>query len=201
MVVEAISEGADVNQVFPNGKSLLHLASEMGDRQICNALVDAGADPNAVRGTRHYSLLHTAVASSNFGMISVLLELNATPSVRTSNGLTPLHFAARTGQVYAAHKLLDHRADINSVDDRGRSPLYLAAERNDMEMVRMLIKHGADVNIADQLNRTPYSVAKSNEFKDIQSELIENGAITKIPQRRRSELKTCYSSESGPSRS
>lgn len=188
---QAVEDGADFRIVGENDKSLLRIAAESGKRPICEWLLTLGADVNETRGARKYSLLHNAVASSNFGMASILLDLGAAPSLKTSNTATPLHIAARTGQSYLAENLIRHRAEINASDNNGRTPLHWAVEKDDASMTKLLISHGADVNSTDRKRRTPLAIALAHGQSEIEKLLLQNGAdskaLTKQPWSQRVE--------------
>lgn len=142
------------------GKSFLRLAGETGRRDIFHLLVQFGADPNEAAGPRKYSLLHNAVASTNFGFASSLLAAGAFPSPRCSSGATPLHFAARTGQEFLVTKLLKNKANINAQDDCGQTALHVAVKKGYVGSAKLLIQSRADVHLPDRQGVTPYKVAE-----------------------------------------
>ena len=154
------------------GKPLLRIAAELGHRDICELLVEQGADVNETMGVRKHSILHNAVSRSDYGTSSILLDLGADPNVKASNEATPLQFAARSGQVYLAAKLLNHGAKVDGQDNQGRSALHWAAEKSDFDMVKFLLKHNCDANLADRRGRTPLSIAFANGSHEI-AELLE----------------------------
>ena len=117
--------------VCNDGKSLLNEAAKRKHIAVCRWLIENGLDVNAKFGARRFSMLHSAVAASDFGLASTLLELGANPSPTASNRSTPLHIAARTGQVYLAEKLIDGRAVLDAADTNGRTALHWAVEKND----------------------------------------------------------------------
>jgi len=76
------------------------------------------------------------------------------PNAKDRRGRTPLHYAAREGNLEAVRLLLEHKADPNAKDRRGRTPLHYAVKASD-EVVAELVKAGADVNARDDRGRTP----------------------------------------------
>ena len=173
---KAIESGANISWARIRGSNLLRYSAERGKQAICKLLVVNGADVNEVDGARKFSLLHHAAACSNFGMASILLDLEAEPNPKASNDATPLHIAARTGQGYLANKLLNHRANINAQDNQGRTPLHLAVSKNDLAMVKLLVKFNCDLDLSDKKGRTPWSIASSCQYSDIQEILVAQGA-------------------------
>lgn len=60
--------------------------------------------------------------------------------IKCELGTTPVHVAARHGNVAALELLHAATANLAAVDDLGRTPLHLAAFRNDEAVVVWLIK-------------------------------------------------------------
>lgn len=67
--------------------------------------------------------------------------------------MTPIHLAAKSGNLKACELLLDAacavRDYINSEDDGGWTPLVWACEHGHTEVARYLIKKGADLHRRD----------------------------------------------------
>jgi ankyrin repeat protein len=64
--------------------------------------------------------------------------------------ISPLHEAARKGDVTEAKKLLDAGADLTARDEHLRStPLAWAARFGQLEMVKFLLGHGAPKRLPD----------------------------------------------------
>jgi ankyrin repeat protein len=65
-------------------------------------------------------------------------------------GITPLHNAAKAGDVAKAKTLLKAGADIHARDDHNRStPLAWAARFGQLEMAKFLLRHGAARTLPD----------------------------------------------------
>jgi ankyrin repeat protein len=61
-------------------------------------------------------------------------------------GMTPLHHAARQGNLMAVRSLLDGGADVNKTSFDSSTPLAVAVLNSQFDVALELIKHGADVN-------------------------------------------------------
>jgi ankyrin repeat protein len=61
-------------------------------------------------------------------------------------GLTPLHHAARQGNLAAVRSLLDGGADINKASFDSSTPLAIALLNSQFDVAMEMIKRGADVN-------------------------------------------------------
>lgn len=99
-------------------KSLLTGLSEV-DVQV----LLTGADEDG------YTAMHRAAYNNRGAMLRYLLLQGAGGCVhaRTVDGWTPLHSAARWGQVEAVQLLLSNGADINATTSGQQTPLHLAA--------------------------------------------------------------------------
>ena len=77
-----------------------------------------------------------------------------------SGGLTPLHFAARDGNLRLARMLVDAGADLQRPSGNGTRPLVAAIINNHIELALYLLEKGADPNTADDFHkRTPLFAA------------------------------------------
>lgn len=77
--------------------------------EIANALLEAGADPNAIVPNSG-SVLEWAVESGNLRLVEVLLDNGA--DVDLIGNTTALIVAARTGNTCAAKLLINRGADV-----------------------------------------------------------------------------------------
>ena len=92
--------------------------------------------------------------------------------------MTPLAWAARSGNVSVAALLLDKGARPDSIDHNRRTPLMWATQNQHTTVLAMLLKKGADPNLADKEGRTPLSWAAEYGNCHIIYILLENGAST-----------------------
>lgn len=154
-VKSLISQGADVNyeQVIRQGNSwgptttpLCH-AARWGRAQIAAILIENGANVN-LREPVGLSALHYASIYNHVLTMQLLISKGALIEARTDEGRTPLHEAAAKGQKEATTILLDHHADINSMDFVGRSVLSLAVDGNHLILVEHLANRGVDLDVA-----------------------------------------------------
>jgi uncharacterized protein len=74
----------------------LHFATQQGDINSAQILIDAGADVNAPH-PEHGSPLVIAIASGHENMAKFLLEHGADPNIADAWGVAPLHYALHQG--------------------------------------------------------------------------------------------------------
>eukprot|EP00752_Nemacystus_decipiens_P010676 g9507.t1 len=151
--VSLLAAGADVNLGCERYKSpVIHNAVGRGHVEILRAMIEHGADVNAVN-TKQCTALHCAVVSSNPEVCDVLIEAGANVEARDNRGATPLHFAAIRPSLEASIRLLKHGANINAQYGEMLTPLVLAASvagaQGAAEVVECLLRADVDETIAD----------------------------------------------------
>jgi ankyrin repeat protein len=159
-----LDHGADPNlpeeQYAPKGKAL-YSAVYNGHYEIAKLLLERGAFPNPPVESSGDALWVSREWRPNKGMEELLLSYGAEPahehteedwSTQAHNWLriTPLHQAARKGDVREAKKLLAAGADLTARDEHLQStPLAWAAKFGQVEMVKFLLKRGAPKTLPD----------------------------------------------------
>lgn len=181
-----------VNKISDEDNLLIPVieAATMGFGGCTCALLDRGADPNAV--SQDGTVLYQAVDKGPYPEICrKLLEKGAKPNESgaqtsdeaTSAGGLPLIRATEVGTKYLVKMLLNHNADIN-VTDPGRvewnTPLSAAIVAAQFDIVELLLNRGADPNLVSKREphpETPLLTAANKVFNPRFAQiLIEKGA-------------------------
>lgn len=151
-----------VRLVGLRGQTLLHEAAMFGEAELAEVLIRSGADPDAKETEGHTPLYRASTGD----VARVLLAAGASADVASgpTRG-TPLHQAARRGNVSVAQALLDHGAAIDARDAKGQTPLRRAVNCRQFSIVRLLVRHGADPHATDRRGVTPLAVACTAEMK------------------------------------
>ncbi len=159
-----LDHGADPNlpeeQFAPKGKAL-YSAVYHGHYEIAKLLLERGAFPNPPVESSGDALWVSREWRPDKRMEQLLLSYGGTPPqehreedwpTRAHNWLriSPLHEAARKGDVGEAKKLLESGADLTARDEHLRStPLAWAAKYGQLEMVKFLLRRGAPKSLPD----------------------------------------------------
>jgi ankyrin repeat protein len=120
-----IEQGADVNHCNGSGKSSLHIAALKGNVKATSLLLLAQAVPN-LQDSDGNTALHITSSSEVLDLL-LASNVNANPRIPNSRGQTPLHLAAKRGDVHVMQRLLEAGVSINVLDDSWRSPFHEAA--------------------------------------------------------------------------
>jgi len=152
-VRQLLQSGEDVNVAQGDGMTALHWAGEVGDSEMADMLIHAGANIEAITRLGDFTPLHIAAEAGNGPVVTALLQAGANPEARTSvGGSQPIHSAAEAGSVDAVAALLDHGADPNARQEAwGQTPLIFAASKNRVEALQLLLNRGADPWLASNV--------------------------------------------------
>ena len=113
-------------------------------------------------------------------MIYMLLKRSAPINKKCENGVTPLHWAVKTGKIAIVKQLLSQGAKIKSSRwrgsqgiDYGDSPLHFACYLGYYSIVKLLVEHNADYNEPNHYGKTPLYLAAENDHFSIVQYLLE----------------------------
>lgn len=110
------------------------------------------------------------------GLIKILLEAGADPTLKNDRGETPLDESLECGALITAELLMPHtRAGI--ISRYGETPLHIAARKNYIEIVSKLLKNGEDPGLQDAEGNTPLHLASARGFHQIVSLLVTSSLV------------------------
>ncbi len=185
-----LDHGADPNlveeQYAPKGRAL-YAAVSNGHYEIAKLLLERGAFPNPPVESSGDALWIAREWRKDKRMEELLLSFGATPHPRVNDQdypnsvsswlhITPLHFAARDGNLKKAKQLIADGADLTARDDHLRStPLAWAAKFGRVEMVKLLLRRGAPRRLPDDPAwATPLAWAERRGHAEIARILAES---------------------------
>ena len=173
-LLDAIATKANMDAKNGKGETLLHLAADSGDVEAVVLLLSKGAKAaqRSESGMTPLDLAYAHPASYDHALVAEKLitagSQSSDPnfsyfsaSVRSANfglrfddGLTPLHFASREGQLGFIAYLIKKKVDTNAKSASGATPLHEAIRAGKIEAARALIAAGANVNARDAKGNT-----------------------------------------------
>src|SRR5476649_780531 len=92
-----LKQAADVNAAQGDGMTALHWAAMKDDAELVQTLLFAGANVRATTRIGAYTPLILAARNGSASVMAPLLKSGADVNGPTSNGTTPLMFAAASG--------------------------------------------------------------------------------------------------------
>ncbi len=191
------SAAQNVKAASRYGITPLSLAATNGDVPMLDALIKAGADPNAALPEGE-TILMTASRTGNPDAIRLLLAHGANPNTKENSlGETALMWAAAENHADAVRALIKGGADPNlrstvltlapfkwvtsgmvstSLPRGGWTALMYAARQNAAGAARALAESGADLNLTDPDGTTALTFAIINAHFDLAAMLLDKGA-------------------------
>jgi ankyrin repeat protein len=199
-----IRAGANVSAANRAGATPMLQASIDGNAAIVEALLKAGANPNAALTKSDDTALMMAARTGRIDAVKVLLDHGAEVNAKETWGdTTALMWAVSQRHPDVVKILIERGADVNarskfvpSASGRGfegttpveakagqaaeefssglLTPLMFAAREDDMDSARLLVAAGADVNAIEGDGKDALSLAAFSGSYDIASFLIDS---------------------------
>lgn len=149
-----------------------------------DALIDLGADPNALAEDKFFPLV-SAIYRNNVDIVKVLLERGANPNFEDKHGYSALMSAILSENSEIIKVLIEAGADINnqSKTDKGisnKNPLAIAVQTGNIDNIRLLLESGADPNLTNgddgSVTLHHACIYEYSNALDITKLMIEHGA-------------------------
>ncbi|KAG5881158.1 hypothetical protein JTB14_024575 [Gonioctena quinquepunctata] len=148
------SDTIEMNFRLPdfNDGTPLHYAAHKGLLKVCHLLVSSSLELDEFDKEQNTPLM-LAINSNENDVVQYLVRTGASITIKGTDGMTPLHVAAKCGNLAACEVLLKAGVTIknyiNSQDDGGWTPLVWACENGFGDVADLLINKGADPLLRD----------------------------------------------------
>ncbi|XP_033830420.2 ankyrin repeat and SOCS box protein 12b [Periophthalmus magnuspinnatus] len=125
--------------------------------------------------------LNNAVSRDDVALLAQLLSQDSyRKCINARSGwgvpVTPLRTAAALGHLRCLELLLEHGAEIDSLDVKAQTPLFTAVSGKHLDCVTALLKSGADPNGSQYNNCSPVLTAAREGDVEVLRELLRYGA-------------------------
>jgi ankyrin repeat protein len=138
-VQKLIAQGANVDELEPNGDAPLVMAAYLGHSEIVRLLLEAGADVMAVDPGMKATALHAAAYAGRTEAAKLLVQYHIEIDRQGPyNGYTALHDAIWQNNVDVARVLIDAGANLTLKSNGGQTPLDFARSKHASEIIRMI---------------------------------------------------------------
>jgi ankyrin repeat protein len=207
VVAKLLAAGAQPNLAPESDGTPLMVASRTGNAEAVQLLLSHGANPNAKEASRGQTALMWAAAERHPEVVRALLAKGADVHVRSvvskryvlmccqdfegdaeggeyveEGGDTPLLFAARSGDIDSAKRLLDAGANIEETAPTGTTALVLAAHSDQGAFAAFLLDRKANPD-SDGAGYTALHAAILRGNLDLVKALLAHGAHPNPRQR------------------
>ena len=126
LIKALVDKGANVNCAATGNYTILHNLSWGKNADAMKIVLEAGADAN-IQNEDGELPLHNAVFSGNNEAVELLLGYTKDINLHESHyGNTPLHLAAKNGDLVSYKVLTKAGADQNAVNNNNQKPIYYA---------------------------------------------------------------------------
>jgi ankyrin repeat protein len=149
-----------VNERDAGGRNALHFAvSEEGNGETITALLNLGADVNAINPANGHTPFTYALDVENYEAAELLFQHETLDVNKVVNGETLLHHAAKNGNSKIVEMLLDRRAHGEAKAAKNYTPLHLSVLNRNMSSFEILRGRVRSINSRDSLGRTALHMA------------------------------------------
>jgi len=171
------------------GRTPLHEAVRLGQRDVVTWLLDAGAEVDAMtEDARRQTPLHLAVMDGHLPIARLLIDrgANVNAIARPESIIAPpLYFAVQRSDTRMATLLLENGADVNAMCETLEAiarPIYFAVLRNDPAMIQTLLRYKADIDgRKNNVSPSPLYEAVRLGYIDLVALLVNSGANVQLP--------------------
>lgn len=175
-VERAAAAGVGMDEMLPDGETLLHVMVDVNIPQNVEVLLRHGADPNFTRGDFN-TCLHISVLENLREITELLIKYGASVNAINSKCETPISIAAHHRRIWAVKMLIEHGATAAPVTTNPNgNPLWRAAFRQDSELFQLLLCNGALPNARASNMSTPIHVAAQMGWQKGIELLLKHGA-------------------------
>ncbi|KAL8591807.1 hypothetical protein ACOMHN_047067 [Nucella lapillus] len=181
-VDRAVRRGATIGSRLPDKHTPLHHACFGNNIAVAQRLLNEPWYRYFIRVNERCpngrTALQTACMLGSMGMVDLLLDHDADPTIPTAFvENTALHFACVHGHAPVVRKLLQHvDVDHDALNSAGNTPLMMACFSKSAVIVKMLIDDGANVNIQDEDGKTALFMSISHRSWSIVRLLLDGKA-------------------------
>lgn len=156
------------------GNTPLIIAAEQNHKEICDVLLNAGANVLDVEESGK-NVLHIAAKASSTEIIQKLSSNTQLLNSKTKQGYTPLLIAAENGNIKTCEMLLKAGADSSSSTKNGENVMHLAARVGDGNLIKILVVKSL-INSKNMEDATPIMLAAENGHAQTCEILLKAGA-------------------------
>jgi hypothetical protein len=166
MLSHAINQAVIASKTEMGAPSLITAAMAGDEGSIRELLKKREVNVNE-RADFGWTALLGAAAQGYPQVVALLLKAGADPDIGNVEGVTPLMYGVRYGNLPICELLLEYGATVNTRDVYGETALMLASRDGYFEVVRLLLSNGANSAIRSKEGKTALDFAQDNKQGEI----------------------------------
>jgi ankyrin repeat protein len=155
-----LQHGAKVNIQGNDGTTPLAWAARKGEWDICQILLDAGADIKAADHNKKTILIHAVEGEGDPTVAKLFISKGSDVNAQDATGETALIKSCRRKRAATAVVFIQAGADLNLQDNQGETALMVAAAYGNAVIADELLKAGADFSIKNHKGQTALDIAQ-----------------------------------------
>jgi len=163
-------KNADINAADKNGDTALIYGKRENRREVVNYLLVRGAVIE--KRSEQDELMAFGTLNSYHEIIENLIERKISVNRRFTDGLFPLYYAVRNGDLKMIEMLIAAEADLEARNKDGETVLLYAAAKREEHVIVNLINKGANITVTDKQKSTPLMIVAGRGFADAVKVLI-----------------------------
>lgn len=126
-----------LNKHAVHGFTPLAMATHFGNTEIVQFLLKKGADPNLASKNGYFVFpLHTAIDGKFDTIAKMLIDAGADINCAQAAQMTPLHFAASSGNIPIIITLLELGASLQNKNENGMTPRTWQERRDTWKLLK-----------------------------------------------------------------
>ena len=176
------NSNVNVNQVFSDGKTLMHYAAQ-SESKINQSVVlkhqsELSNEENKNSNQQKRKWNETKFINEG---ITFLYRCGLDINKADYDEKTPLFYAIEYKQYSTMYFLIELNANVNVKAIHGNTPLHICARDGAVQAMEILINHGALINEINNDSKTPLDLASEEGHVDAIVTLLSHGAMFTTP--------------------
>lgn len=137
---------------------------------------------SVLQSKRRPELISNSILQFYLTAISLFTRRGIDIDIRDASGHTPLHWAARDGNVEMGRSLIAHGANIEAENKSWQTPMHLAALKGQTRFAKMLHSRHANLEPQDERGYTPLHLSARSHQGEVCEFLVAQGVNSYVTE-------------------